>query len=184
MDELNIGTITHQHVLKKKDIKKRKDIDWAQADLNIILENQRLINEVNTQDEHFKAMSLDIIRHAFTKSIAKEIVSVQSMLGPCSPIYWPKNKNKFYYEELVAVTRRLPLLSDAGDAESYGQQFANVIDREIFKDLLNNTGYQCNFATNKMFDLFFIINRTCRVIKQKINKEPNWLVTSPEVVEL
>lgn len=57
----------------------------------VLLENQRLINEVNTDSSdvaQFKRISIPLVRRIYPQLIANKIVSVQPLLGPTGLVYY------------------------------------------------------------------------------------------------
>lgn len=58
----------------------------------VLLENQRLINEVSTDTAdvaQFKRISIPLVRRIYPQLIANKIVSVQPLLGPTGGILSP-----------------------------------------------------------------------------------------------
>src|SRR4051812_10711962 len=57
----------------------------------ILLENQRLINELSTDTAdiaQFKRISIPLVRRIFPHLIANKIVTVQPLLGPTGLVYY------------------------------------------------------------------------------------------------
>jgi hypothetical protein len=57
----------------------------------VLLENQRLINEVSTDTSdiaQFKRISIPLVRRIYPQLIANKIVSVQPLLGPTGLVYY------------------------------------------------------------------------------------------------
>src|SRR5580698_10319339 len=57
----------------------------------VLLENQRLINEVSTDTgdiASFKRISIPLVRRIYPQLIANKVVSVQPLLGPTGLVYY------------------------------------------------------------------------------------------------
>lgn len=70
----------------------------------VLLENQRLINEVSTDTgdiAQFKRISIPLVRRIYPQLIANKIVSVQPLLGPTGLVYYMR----FRYSSNKGTTR-------------------------------------------------------------------------------
>ena len=70
----------------------------------VLLENQRLINEVSTDTSdvaQFKRISIPLVRRIYPQLIANKIVSVQPLLGPTGLVYYLR----FRYSSNKGTTR-------------------------------------------------------------------------------
>ena len=70
----------------------------------VLLENQRLINEVSTDTSdiaQFKRISIPLVRRIYPQLIANKIVSVQPLLGPTGVVYYLR----FRYSSNKGATR-------------------------------------------------------------------------------
>lgn len=70
----------------------------------VLLENQRLINEVSTDTSdiaQFKRISIPLVRRIYPQLIANKIVSVQPLLGPTGLVYYLR----FRYSSNKGATR-------------------------------------------------------------------------------
>jgi hypothetical protein len=75
----------------KTGLLKGIDDTHARAATAVLLENQRLINEVSTDTAdvaQFKRISIPLVRRIYPQLIANKIVSVQPLLGPTGLVYY------------------------------------------------------------------------------------------------
>lgn len=82
------------------------DIDnrFERSTTAVLLENQRLINEVSTDTSdiaQFKRISIPLVRRIYPQLIANKIVSVQPLLGPTGLVYYLR----FRYSSNQGATR-------------------------------------------------------------------------------
>lgn len=78
--------------------------DWTRKTTAVMLENQRLINEVSTDTgdiAQFKRISIPLVRRIYPQLIANKIVSVQPLLGPTGLVYYLR----FRYSTNKGATR-------------------------------------------------------------------------------
>lgn len=64
---------------------------YARSCTSVLLENQRLMNEVSTDTAdiaQFKRISIPLVRRIYPQLIANKIVSVQPLLGPTGLVYY------------------------------------------------------------------------------------------------
>ena len=64
---------------------------YVRSSTAVLLENQRLINEVATDTSdiaQFKRISIPLVRRIYPQLIANKIVSVQPLLGPTGLVYY------------------------------------------------------------------------------------------------
>src|ERR1039458_9840877 len=67
------------------------DNDYVRKCTAVMLENQRLYNEVSTDTgdiAQFKRISIPLVRRIYPQLIANKIVSVQPLLGPTGLVYY------------------------------------------------------------------------------------------------
>jgi len=77
---------------------------YTRAATAVLLENQRLINEVSTDTAdiaQFKRISIPLVRRIYPQLIANKIVSVQPLLGPTGLVYYLR----FRYSSNKGATR-------------------------------------------------------------------------------
>lgn len=75
----------------KTGLLKGIDDSHSRAATAVLLENQRLINEVSTDTAdvaQFKRISIPLVRRIYPQLIANKIVSVQPLLGPTGLVYY------------------------------------------------------------------------------------------------
>lgn len=80
------------------------DNDYTRSVTSVILENQRLFNELSTDTSDiavFKRISIPLIRRIYPQLIANKIVSVQPLLGPVGLVYYLR----FRYSSNKGATR-------------------------------------------------------------------------------
>jgi hypothetical protein len=64
---------------------------YVRSCTSVLLENQRLINEVSTDSSdisQFKRISIPLVRRIYPQLIANKVVSVQPLLGPTGLVYY------------------------------------------------------------------------------------------------
>jgi hypothetical protein len=80
------------------------DNDYVRKCTAVMLENQRLFNEVSTDTgdiAQFKRISIPLVRRIYPQLIANKIVSVQPLLGPTGLVYYLR----FRYSSNKGATR-------------------------------------------------------------------------------
>jgi hypothetical protein len=99
----------------------------------VLLENQRLINEVSTDSgdvAQFKRISIPLVRRIYPQLIANKVVSVQPLLGPTGLVYYMR----FRYSSNKGATRGAD--NNAGfpgdDANSLMQLASGDANLDIF----------------------------------------------------
>jgi hypothetical protein len=68
-----------------------KETDYLRKTTAVMLENQRLFNEVSTDTgdiAQFKRISIPLVRRIYPQLIANKVVSVQPLLGPTGLVYY------------------------------------------------------------------------------------------------
>ena len=78
--------------------------DYLRQTTAVLLENQRLMNEVSTDTgdiAQFKRISIPLVRRIYPQLIANKIVSVQPLLGPTGLVYYLR----FRYSSNQGATR-------------------------------------------------------------------------------
>lgn len=89
---------------KAKGIAGDLDNDYVRKCTAVMLENQRLYNEVSTDTgdiAQFKRISIPLVRRIYPQLIANKIVSVQPLLGPTGLVYYLR----FRYSSNKGATR-------------------------------------------------------------------------------
>ena len=133
------------------------DDPYIQGQIALMMENQRLMNEVLTDTDDiatFKRVSIPLVRrvynpHAF---LAWDLVSVQTLLGPAGYIYRSEQAKEIYaltkklktlwQPELLMVdvrSRRNHLDEEAKLTAQLALAISEEINYEIIDDLRNNT---------------------------------------------
>lgn len=87
----------------------------------VLLENQRLINEVSTDTSdiaQFKRISIPLVRRIYPQLIANKVVSVQPLLGPTGLVYYLR----FRYSSNQGATRGQDLQSGFPSDDSVSLQ--------------------------------------------------------------
>lgn len=87
-----------------KSVKGDLDDDYVRSCTAVMLENQRLFNEVSTDTgdiAQFKRISIPLVRRIYPQLIANKIVSVQPLLGPTGLVYYLR----FRYSSNKGATR-------------------------------------------------------------------------------
>lgn len=105
------------------------------TDLNILLENQRLVNQLNANEIAFpEDTSYEIIKSFYHKLNFKDKISFGVMMGPTHTHYFNENgelKNKI----LSANSRTITIKSNPKNIEEFSTEYANIINEEVEKDL-------------------------------------------------
>jgi hypothetical protein len=106
---------------------------YARSCTAVLLENQRLMNEVSTDTgdvAQFKRISIPLVRRIYPQLIANKIVSVQPLLGPTGLVYYLR----FRYSSNKGATRGAD--NNAGfpgdDANSLMQRASGDANLDIF----------------------------------------------------
>lgn len=106
---------------------------YARSCTSVLLENQRLMNEVSTDTgdvAQFKRISIPLVRRIYPQLIANKIVSVQPLLGPTGLVYYLR----FRYSSNQGATRGAD--NNAGfpgdDANSLMQRASGDANLDIF----------------------------------------------------
>src|SRR5574340_1555498 len=101
------------------------DSDYVRKCTAVMLENQRLFNEVSTDTgdvAQFKRISIPLVRRIYPQLIANKIVSVQPLLGPTGLVYYLR----FRYSSNKGARRGADLNSGfPGDDSTSLQQLAS-----------------------------------------------------------
>jgi len=106
---------------------------YTRAATAVLLENQRLINEVSTDTadiSQFKRISIPLVRRIYPQLIANKIVSVQPLLGPTGLVYYLR----FRYSSNKGATRGADNNSGfpGDDANSLMQRADGTANLDIF----------------------------------------------------
>ncbi len=106
---------------------------YTRAATAVLLENQRLINEVSTDTAdiaQFKRISIPLVRRIYPQLIANKIVSVQPLLGPTGLVYYLR----FRYSSNKGATRGADNNSGfpGDDANSLMQKADGTANLDIF----------------------------------------------------
>ena len=106
---------------------------YVRAATAVLLENQRLVNEVSTDTAdiaQFKRISIPLVRRIYPQLIANKIVSVQPLLGPTGLVYYLR----FRYSSNKGATRSAD--NNGGfpgdDANSLMQKADGTANLDIF----------------------------------------------------
>lgn len=164
--------------------------DYPKKVIAVLLENEKLVNEQFKGDEIWKKYSLEMVRKVYDPKnfLGFDWVNVQPMLGPCSIVRfgnWNISGKILWShtEEIVAKTRSLKqYYNDEFNDELYSA-IANEFNREILTDLKNNVGTIAtrNFSIDGLVDGLSLVFDT---IAKESWRNPEWLVTSPEAVDM
>ena len=118
---------------EKTGLLKNIEEDYAKDTCAVLLENQRLMNEVSTDTgdiAQFKRISIPLVRRIYPQLIANKIVSVQPLLGPTGLVYYLR----FRYSSNKGATRGAD--NNAGfpgdDANSLQQRASGDANLDIF----------------------------------------------------
>jgi hypothetical protein len=106
---------------------------YARSATAVLLENQRLMNEVSTDTgdiAQFKRISIPLVRRIYPQLIANKIVSVQPLLGPTGLVYYLR----FRYSSNKGATRGADNIGGfpGDDANSLMQTADGTANLDIF----------------------------------------------------
>jgi len=109
------------------------DDRYIRSTTAVLLENQRLINEVSTDTgdiAQFKRISIPLVRRIYPQLIANKIVSVQPLLGPTGLVYYLR----FRYSSNKGAQRGADLQGGfpGDDANSLQQLADGTANLDIF----------------------------------------------------
>jgi len=185
-------------------LKALKDEDFK-PDLALLLENQRIINEMsNDNDAQFKRVSIPLVCRIMANSQLRKFASVQPLISPNGIVHYFKN-NKVVEEAIASTTKKMnatwcfleaPNNLYKLDAEAelmaiLAQELSMEIDRMSIIDMLNYA------ALKKEIDFDHLggesINDKWAAVQETVidlaleNQQlyhrpfPNWLIASKEV---
>ena len=97
---------------------------------SVILENQRLFDEISSEG------SFETAKQILQDLAIFDLVSVQSMLGPASLVFY--RKNTIEYEPLIARAK----MRTFNPNENISLKIKNEINKEVLTDLRNNVGFK------------------------------------------
>lgn len=110
----NLDYVEQENKVNEQVIKwdKYKLLDNLDKDIKrhvaVLLENQRIFNENLITDAIFKRTSIPLVRRVIEKMIGKELVSIQSMIGPQSYVITQENEKKLLnVSSLTRITKIL-----------------------------------------------------------------------------
>ena len=178
-----------------------EDLDgFKKEQVAILLENQYLFNNRLEETgpaniERWKRLSIPMVRRTYSDNLFFDIfdlVSFQSLLGPCSLFYW-EEAGEILSKEWVTRSKRFKTSwnyeSNAYfqlDVEAYfqldvevelasmmSQSIALELAREIMTDLRNNAGTDLQFQKK---DGLSGIKKTSNIIESKIGNKANWMI--------
>lgn len=180
--------------------------EYAQGQMALLLENQRLINEISTDSgdmAQFKRISIPLVRRVFdpTYCLIWHLASLQTMLGPTAFAFFNRPDGEIF-EETVAHTKRIKSLwgypaqdnireqhnldKEAAMTALLSAMICDEFNKEVIEDLRNNVGIHCEMqwqgpkalwdALNGLFYRFE--HETASNKKVPFGKKPNWIVTS------
>jgi len=188
------------------------DDPFAQMDLTLILENQRLFDETHN-DHQFKRISIPICMRILKRLIINKIASVQPLFDKKDDLFYLTHEgNKTFMEkqEVEAKEYRLKtvwnyevsqdLRSHNGlDAEAeltaiLAQEVTLELDRRSLLTMSKfaGTNWTWDFATSlgdtikeKYESLYMELHTVSKQIEAKTGRgKANWIVTSPEIASI
>lgn len=117
---------------KKTGLLEGIDDRYVRSNTAVLLENQRLINESNTDTgdvAQFKRISIPLVRRIYPQLIANKIVSVQPLLGPTGLVYYLRFR---YGSNKGAVRGADKLGFPADDVNSLQQRADGTANLDVF----------------------------------------------------
>lgn len=176
--------------------------EYISGQMALLLENQRLMNEVATDSgdmAHFKRISIPLVRRVFdpTYCLIWELASMQVMMGPTAWVYFDGPTGRVA-EEVAAKTKRLKCLwaiplhdnireqwdlnKEAELTAILSAEVCNEINEELISDLRNNAGIHeyANWdgpealwsSLTGLFDKF----ENDATNRDAFGRRPNWIV--------
>lgn len=172
--------------------------EYIQGEMALLLENQRLINEISTDSgdmAQFKRISIPLVRRVFDPKacLAWELVSLQTALGPTAYLLFQRPDGD-HYEEIAVYTRRIKCLWQMPTYDNIREQhdldkeadmtavlaieICNEINEEIIGDLSNNVGIHEEIKWKDAESLWSCLQVLFDSFEQKFGKKPNWIVAN------
>ncbi len=163
----------------------------------VLLENQRLFNEMSTDSgdsAQFKRISIPLVRRVFDPKcfVGYDMVSIQVLLGPAG-IVTANRPDGDYSEEIAAKTRKLRAIYNFDaqqdirshnnlhrEAEILADIAVNVseeISREIITDLRTN----CGLVRKSNLNVWRDLGEAMSEVWEKCGACPNWVVINPKI---
>lgn len=116
--------------------------DYTRACTAVLLENQRLMNEVTTDTSdiaQFKRISIPLVRRIYPQLIANKIVAVQPLLGPAGLVYYLRFRYSSNKGEVRGASQNSGFPGDdpwslqqraSGDANLYEYYSSQFVENE------------------------------------------------------
>jgi hypothetical protein len=181
-----------------KAVESLKDIkdDYKRSCVCLLLENQRLMNEVvsgDTADNEMKKKLIQLVREVFPDLLAWNLISIQPLLGPAGLIYHLCRKTSeegspvlcVESEEVCARTRKFNrrVCKDFGPKDlSLG--LIDELDTEFLNDLWNNCAtVGCVNLTPYKGDKAVRLGESLKNMLE-LNDDfgkPNWIVANDKI---
>ena len=169
---------------------------WEKYDLALILENQKLYNE-DLSDLPFKQISVPLICKIWKQLSLNDWISVQSMFGVKDYIYYIDD-HEMKKEEVSAKEHNHKVVWAYDEKHNnhheteilLAQEIIRELQRMVLSDIRNNAKTVSTWDFNaalgntireKYENLYTKINTVKTHMIEKYNKEPVWIVTSPEI---
>lgn len=148
--------------------------------LAVLLENQRLMNEIATAADSQQDKFIPLVRHVYRKFKVWDWVSVQPLLGPTGLVY---RGRRGISDTMVARTRSFKrrVAADFG-VEDVSWAIVEEIENEVLTDLWENcsTVATVNLASYEQDDRAHFLKKAvkaiCKTIEEKTSNKPNWAV--------
>lgn len=158
--------------------------DHAAYHMAILLENQKLFNDMagttgdSFLDRMMKSISISTVRRTYDPKnlLISDIVSIQSMLGPCGLLCYQEN-DKQVIEEAVARTRKLktqfPVFFSFGPQEGftkYGDMYGTAKNLYLIEEYAKNHTLGCMGLDNEC-------DMACYMVEQRVNEITAEIIT-------
>lgn len=185
--------------------------DYEKEQMALLLENQRLMNEISTDSgdmAQFKRISIPLVRRIFDPKacLVWDLASLQVMTGPTGFAFFNKPEGEVF-EELAAKTKRIKSLWEVPVQDNIREQhdldkeaemtavmaysICDEINEEVIYDLRNNAGIheEMNWQGAEalwsfLTGLFYRFETEIGPNKEvPFGKKPNWIITGKSLAK-
>lgn len=160
----------HEVVLFDETIDQQYLLELAE-----LVENQKVMNEGFVEN----GVDLQFVYDVYSKFIGKDLVSIQSIPGPTSFVFYMDSQGNFKHEEIAARTRSLKTKLKPVYNKTQSDCVANELTREITIDLQNCAGHTKKINSKDL-------PAEIKVMRDTIHEDiPGqfqwWIITSPKL---
>jgi len=173
--------------------------EWLALDLSLLMENQRLMNDLDHSDNmsQFKRISIPLVRRIFNETWpVRKLCQCWTYLGPTGPAYWQTRKglktdpsspvvytkklrSELIYEAVKDLRAQTNL--DIEDIVKLAKDIQEEITADVIKRILAAAAFGI-IARKKNLEKQII--NVSKLIKSETGKKANWIVASKEIAKL